>query len=167
MAEVPTSSVGPLFVFIAHRHGGHCRHADIPLRSLLQIYPSASRVSGRTTAKMASAKLKDVFMDNDSDVEQSLKSDAALPINEPEITEILKKKVTTAKESEFMSDSDKEAEPEQSSPMKKGHNRQSKPDSEAEALMEQSKLNHYNVMTICLSLTKSATGSKGKMEDVL
>ncbi|GBE88468.1 hypothetical protein SCP_1302830 [Sparassis crispa] len=123
---------------------------------------------------MASAKLKDVFMDNDSDVEQSLKSDAALPINEPEITEILKKKVnkvfvllpTPISPSpkfvvQFMLFSDllihrllqQRKEPEQSSPMKKGHNRQSKPDSEAEALMEQSKLNHYNVMTYVVFLS--------------
>ncbi|GBE85733.1 hypothetical protein SCP_0802550 [Sparassis crispa] len=56
----------------------------------------ASCVSGRTAAKMANAKLKDVFMDNDSDVEQSLESDAALPINEPEITETPKKKANKA-----------------------------------------------------------------------
>ncbi|GBE78557.1 hypothetical protein SCP_0114460 [Sparassis crispa] len=178
----------------------------------------ASCVSGRTAAKIASAKLKDVFMDNDSDTEQSLESDAALPINEPEITETPKKKANkafillptpispspnkgkathTPIKRVYVSDSDKDAQPEQSSPVKKGRNRQSKLDSEAEASTKQSKLDHYDVMillrlammkmseqerqdfclqvkqydprdrNICLSPTKFASGSKGKTEDVL
>ncbi|GBE84509.1 hypothetical protein SCP_0604880 [Sparassis crispa] len=178
----------------------------------------ASCMSGRTAAKIASAKLKDVFMDNDSDVEQSLESDAALPINEPEITETPKKKANkafvllptpispspnkgkathTPTKRVYVSDSDKDAQPEQSSPIKKGRNRQSRPDSEAEASTKQSKLNPYDVMTLLrlamtkmseqerqdfclqvrqydprdcdirLSPTKSASGSKGKTEDVL
>ncbi|KAL6303696.1 hypothetical protein BKA93DRAFT_853932 [Sparassis latifolia] len=99
----------------------------------------ASRVSGRTAAKIASAKLKDVFMDNDSDVEQSLESDAALPINEPEM-ETPKKKANkafvllptpispspnkgkathTPIKRVYVSDSDKDAQLEQSSPIRK------------------------------------------------
>ncbi|GBE85289.1 hypothetical protein SCP_0704760 [Sparassis crispa] len=178
----------------------------------------ASRMSGRTAAKIASAKLKDVFMDNDSDVEQSLESDAALPINEPEIMETPKKKVNkafvllptsissspnkgkvthTPIKQVYVSDSDKDAQLEQSSPVKKGRNRQSKLDSEAQASTERSKLDHYDVMTLLrlamtkmseqerrdfclqvkqydprdrdihLSPTKFASGSKGKTEDVL
>ncbi|KAL6301091.1 hypothetical protein BKA93DRAFT_752227 [Sparassis latifolia] len=126
----------------------------------------------------SSAKLKDVFMDNDSDVEQSLESDAALPINEPEIMETPKKKVNkafvllptsissspnkgkvthTPIKRVYISDSDKDAQPEQSSPVKKGRNRQT----------QVSNCLLISLNSIRLSPTKFASGSKGKTEDVL